>query len=304
MDKLYDTVVIPLDGSPLAELVFNQLPWIASPAKTELHLVGVLETWRYAMAARDLVMADLISILRNDQQNYLAQQSLALQQQGYCVHIHQCEGDAAQTIVKVAAEVDAQLLAMTTHGRSGVRRWTLGSVAERVLHATDLPVLLVRGETIASHALKRVLIPLDGSALAEEALESAAAVAKSSGASILLLQVIQTLDPTNQRMLFQTKAEAESALHQWLTESENYLETVGQRLHQQGIAYEVRVRTGDPDRIIAATTVDAGIDLVIMATHGRTGVSRWVYGSVANKVLRGITCPLLLVRMETVPVRV
>ncbi|MCB0100331.1 MAG: universal stress protein, partial [Caldilineaceae bacterium] len=68
---------------------------------------------------------------------------------------------------------------------------------------------------------------------------------------------------------------------------------------KEGILYETRVRLGDPDRVICATTIDAGIDLVVMSTHGRTGVRRWIYGSVANKVLRGLDCPLLLVRSAT-----
>jgi nucleotide-binding universal stress UspA family protein len=296
MQTVYDTIVIPLDGSPLAEQVFGHLKRISSPAQTELHLVGVLEAWRYAIGTPDLAMADLITYMRSDQQQYLAKQSQCLQQQGYRVQVHQREGDAALTIVAIAEQVGAQLIAMTTHGRSGMRRWTLGSVAERVIHATDLPVLLARDETITNGALKRILVPLDGSPIAEQALSTVIDLAAMTGATVVLLHVIQALDPTNQRMLFQSKTEAESAVEQWTADGEFYLEGIGQRLLQQGIDYDVRVRTGDPDRVICATTVDAAIDMVIMGTHGRTGVGRWVYGSVANKVLRGISCPLLLVR--------
>jgi len=295
MKAVYRSIVVPLDGSPLAEQVFGHLKRIAPPAETELHLVGVLEAWRYAVGTPDLAMADLITYLRSDQQSYLAKQSQCLQQQGYRVQIHQREGDAALTIVNVAKQVGAQLIAMTTHGRSGMRRWTLGSVAERVIHAAPLPVLLVRDETVTNGTLKRILVPLDGSPVAEQALSTAMELATATRASILLLHVIQALDPTNQRMLFHTKAEAESALQQWTADGEKYLESVGQRLFQQGIDYDVRVRTGDPDRVICATTIDAAIDIVVMGTHGRTGIGRWVYGSVANKVLRGVSCPLLLI---------
>lgn len=298
MNTIYDRIVVPLDGSPLAELTFAHLQRLSLPNQTELHLVGVLETWRYAMSTPDLALAELYTYLRKDLQLYLEQKRQELQQAGYCVQVHQHEGDAALAIIGVAKEVGAQLIAMTTHGRSGLRRWTLGSVAERVLHETALPVLLVREETVAKGPVKRLLVPLDGSPLAEQALPPAAELAKETGAVIVLLQVIQTLDPTNQRILFQSKAEAESALKSWILEGQTYLEGIEQRLLQQGIRAETLVRTGDPDRMICATVVDAGTDMVVMGTHGRTGFRRWVYGSVANKVLRGISCPLLLIRSQ------
>ncbi|MCB0064038.1 MAG: universal stress protein [Caldilineaceae bacterium] len=299
MNTIYDRILIPLDGSPLAELTFAHLRRLSLPNQTELHLVGVLETWRYAMSTPDLALTELHAYLRKDLQIYLAQKCQELQQLGYRVQIHQLEGDAALAIINVAKEVHAQLIAMTTHGRSGIRRWTLGSVAERVLHETDLPVLLVREETTAKGPVKRLLVPLDGSLVAEQALIPAAKLAKETGAVLVLLQVVQTLDPTNQRILFQSKAEAESTLNSWVLDGKNYLESVGQRLLQQGIQYESQIRTGDPDRVICATVVDSGTDMVVMGTHGRTGFRRWVYGSVANKVLRGVTCPLLLIRSET-----
>jgi nucleotide-binding universal stress UspA family protein len=296
--SIYHKIVIPLDGSPLAEEVFVHLGRLSLPSQTELHLVGVLESWRYALGTPDLAMTELMTYLRQDQQRYLAQNSQILQQQGYRVQIHQREGDAALAIVDIAEKVGAELIAMTTHGRSGVRRWTLGSVAERVIHSTNLPVLLVRNETLLNGPIKRLLVPLDGSLTAEQALPGAIQIATITGASILLLQVIQALDPTNQRMLFHSKAEAESALQQWTLDGEQYLTAVGQRLLQQDVAHEFRVRTGDPDRVICATVADAAIDMVVMATHGRTGFSRWVYGSVANKVLRGISCPILLIHSQ------
>lgn len=296
MNVLYEKIVVPLDGSPLAEEILPHLSRMITPNQTELHLVGVLEAWRYAMGTPDLAMYDVAAYLRTDLQNYLVQQKQALQKQGYRVKVHCHDGDAALTIVDVAIALDADLIAMTTHGRSGVRRWTLGSVAERVLQQTSLPILLVRHETSSTDSLKHLLVPLDGSPLAEAVLPHAVEIAQATDATILLLHVIQAIDPTNQRLLFQTKAEAESLVHQWVVEGESYLEKVGYGLAAQGIRYETRVRVGDPDRVICATTIDAGIDLVVMSTHGRTGVRRWIYGSVANKVLRGLDSPLLLLR--------
>ncbi|HRW06357.1 MAG TPA: universal stress protein [Caldilineaceae bacterium] len=296
MNAIYRKIVVPMDGSPLAEEILPHLQRMALPAQSEVHLVGVLEAWRYAMGTPDLAMIDLVQYLRDDLQNYLAQQQETLQKQGYRVTIHCRDGDAALTIIDVANAIHADLIAMTTHGRSGVRRWTLGSVAERVLHEAEQPLLIVRHETVSTDTLKYLLVPLDGSAMSEEALAHATNIAQATGATLLLLHVVQAIDPTNQRLLFQSKAEAESAVHEWMDEGQRYLDGVGQRVAKQGIRCETRVRLGDPDRVICATTIDAGIDLVVMSTHGRTGVRRWIYGSVANKVLRGLDCPLLLVR--------
>lgn len=296
MNTFYQKIVVPVDGSPLAEEIFSHLQRMIIPAQTELHLVSVLEAWRYAVGTPDLAMNDLVTYLRTDLEDYLSAQKKRLQQLGYRVVTHCHTGDAALTIVDVANAIDADLIAMTTHGRSGIRRWTLGSVTERVLHETQLPILLVRHETLTTGVPTHIMVPLDGSSLSEKALPYGIDIAKAAGATIMLLHVIQVIDPTNQRLLFHSKAEAESAVQQWRLEGERYLATVKERLATAGVPIETRVRTGDPDRVICATTIDAGIDLVVMSTHGRTGMRRWIYGSVANKVLRGLDTPLLLVR--------
>lgn len=296
MRPLYEKILIPLDGSPLAERIFPHLARLALPAETELHLVSVLEAWRYALGGADLAYGDLATYLRDDLHHYLAQQAQILRAVGYRVSTHCREGDAALTVVDVADTIGAQLIALTTHGRSGLRRWALGSVAERILQATTLPVFLVRDETATTAALKRLLVPLDGSPLAEDALPQAIHLAKNTGATVLLLAVIQGLDPTNQRLFFQTPTAAAQAMQQWTAESERYLTSISQRLLAQGIPCETHVRVGDPDQEICATTSEAAVDLVVMSTHGRTGFNRWVYGSVANKVLRNACCPMLLTR--------
>ncbi|MCB0064351.1 MAG: universal stress protein, partial [Caldilineaceae bacterium] len=191
MKAIYETILIPLDGSPLAEEILPHLRRLALPANTVLHLVGVLEAWRYAMGTPDLPMHELVGQMRTDLQNYLAAQKAALAKLGYCVETHYHEGDAALTIIDVANRFNVDLIAMTTHGRSGVRRWALGSVAERVLHEAQQPLLLVRHETLSRDAFKHLLVPLDGSILSEAALAHASIIAQATGATILLLHVVQ-----------------------------------------------------------------------------------------------------------------
>jgi nucleotide-binding universal stress UspA family protein len=137
---------------------------------------------------------------------------------------------------------------------------------------------------------------LDGSTLAEKALPPAQALAQESGASLLLLQVIQALDEGSRRILFESEAAAEATIGLWCAEAEAYLEGVAQGLRTRGVAVEVRALVGNPDQTICDTVTQENIDLIVMSTHGRSGLNRWVYGSVANKVLRRASCPLLLVR--------
>ena len=296
MSLCYHKLLLPLDGSPLAEQVLQHLPWLATPAETELVLVSAIETWRYAVTGSEFAWVDMLPSIRAGTEEYMVAQRQRLQQAGYRVTTHVVEGDAAQVILDLAQTSGADCIVMSTHGRSGFVRWTLGSVAERVLHGARIPVFLVRATTEPrQHKLQTILLPLDGSAVAEKALPEAQALAKANDAHILLLQVIQRMGAGNQQMLFKNEAAAKATFAEWRAEAETYLAGVARRLEAAGVASNYRVVVDNPDRAICALTKGSGVDLIVMGTHGRTGVRRWVYGSVANKVLRDAGCPLLLV---------
>jgi nucleotide-binding universal stress UspA family protein len=144
MSNRYRKILLPLDGSPLAEHVLPHVAWLAAPKATELVLVNAIEFWRYAQAGSEFVWSDILTSLRSDAEAYLATQCQQLQQAGYRVTTHILEGDAAQVILDLAQTTDADLIAMSTHGRAGFLRWTLGSVAERVIHGAQIPIFLVR----------------------------------------------------------------------------------------------------------------------------------------------------------------
>lgn len=290
----YHKILIPLDGSPLAERVLDHLPWLATPASTELCLVSVIESWRYATAGPEFALTDLLTPVLAGMEEYLKSQQTKLAQAGYRVTTHVVEGDAANVILTMAQRDGVDLIAMSSHGRSGFVRWALGSVAERVLHGTRIPVFLVRENTAPRQdQLSTILLPLDGSTVAEQALPEAQALAWANHAHILLAQVIQKLDERSQALLFTSEATAKATFAEWRTEAETYLTGVAERLTAAGVANDWRVVVDDPDQAICA--MGQHVDLIVMGTHGRTGMSRWVYGSVTNKVLRGVSCPLLLV---------
>jgi nucleotide-binding universal stress UspA family protein len=294
---MFHKILIPLDGSPLAEHVITQVQRLAPPATTALVLVSVIEPWRYSFGAIDFTTPNLVTFIRTSTQEYMDGQRTRLQAAGYQVDGQIVDGDPAQEILDAARRTGADLIALSTHGRSGFVRWALGSVAERVIQGATLPIFLVRERTMVPvHPLRRLLVPLDGSTLAEWALPPAQALAQESGASLLLLQVVQDLDEGSRRILFESEAAAEATIGLWRAEAEAYLEGAGQALRSRGVPIEVRALVGDPNKAICDTVAKENIDLMVMSTHGRSGLNRWVYGSVANKVLRGASCPLLLVR--------
>jgi nucleotide-binding universal stress UspA family protein len=293
----YKKVVVPLDGSALAESVLAHLPTLIAPDATELILVNVIEAWRYSLGAGDFAAANLAEFVRSGAEAYLTSQSGRLQQLGYRVTTHVLDIDAAQGILDTAKANQADLIAMTTHGRSGFVRWALGSVAERVLQQATMPVLLVRATTtLPAGKIQQILVPLDGSALAETALPTAQAIAQQTGATLRLVQAIQPIGLDDQQIIFASGADVQTMFEEWHTSAAQYLHSLELELHAKGIPCTSQVTFGDPDKVICSTVDEEGVDLIVMSTHGRSGLKRWVYGSVANKVLHGANCPLLLLR--------
>lgn len=294
---MFRKIIIPLDGSPLAENALRHVLQLAPPSSAELILVNVIETYRYSATTMEMAPVDVLRYLRSSIEAYMDNQRRQLEAQQYVVQAYIMEGDAAGGILEVAAATDADLIVMTTHGRSGVVRWTLGSVAERVLHNAQLPVWLVRENTrvIPLRDLQRILVPLDGSAMAEAALEQAQRLAQQSGAELLLLRAVPEPDDINRRMIFATESSAQTVLTTWRNHAEQYLDSVAQEQMAAGIAARTLVTSGAPVRSMLDTISAEQVDCIVMATHARLGFERVLYGSVAAEVLRHAECPLLLV---------
>lgn len=295
----YKKVIVPLDGSALAESVLAHLPTLITPASTELILVNVIEAWRYSLSAGDFAATNLVDFVQAGAEAYLASQCERLQKLGYRVTTHILDIDAAQGILDTAKASQADLIAMTTHGRSGFVRWALGSVAERVLHDATVPVFLARATTtLPEGKIQQILVPLDGSGLAEAALPVAKALAQRTGAAIRLVQAIQPVAIDDQQILLTSGVIAQNMFEEWHASAAQYLHSMELELHASGIPASYQVIFGDPDKVICNAVDEERIDLIVMCTHGRSGLSRWVYGSVTNKVLHSANCPLLLIRSQ------
>jgi nucleotide-binding universal stress UspA family protein len=294
---MFRKILIPLDGSPLAERALLHVLQLAPPNSVELVLVNVIETYRYSATTMGMTPVDVLRYVRSGIEAYIENQRSQLEARQYAVQTYILEGDAAGGILEVADTTEADLIIMTTHGRSGVARWALGSVAERVIHNAPLPVWLVRENTrvISPHEMQRILVPLDGSAMAETALDQAQSLAQETGAELLLLRVVPEPDDINRRMIFATESSAQTALATWRNHAEQYLARVVQERIAAGIVTRTLVTSGAPVRSMLDTISTESIDAIVMATHARLGFDRLLRGSVAAEVLRHAGCPLLLV---------
>jgi nucleotide-binding universal stress UspA family protein len=202
----------------------------------------------------------------------------------------------ARAITVTADEQGAGLIVMSTHGRSGFGRWLYGSVTDRVLRLTSTPILLVpphAGRPLPTDQPIRVLVPLDGSELAEEAIHGAEQLAGATGAELSLLRVVEppTYPPYGEGYAyipFDPDIE--------LVEARRYMQGEVDRLQAAGKRVTARTIVGHPSVMVARVAQDEAADIVMMATHGRGGLARLVLGSVATATLQRADVPILLVR--------
>jgi nucleotide-binding universal stress UspA family protein len=206
------------------------------------------------------------------------------------------EGDVAHAIVEAAATAPADLIVLSTHGYSGVTRWVLGSVAERVLHQAPCPVCVVRAAAVP----RRVLIPLDGSAVAETVLAPALALAAQLDDTVTLLRAVPMVSTSEVRRLNALEPNLGARLQEELcADAAHYLRRVAATHARPQTRLDTHVLIGPAAHTILQYAEQKNYDLIAMATHGRTGLQRWTYGSVTEKVLRSASCSMLVVRPKT-----
>jgi nucleotide-binding universal stress UspA family protein len=190
------------------------------------------------------------------------------------------------------------LIVMATHGRSGIQRWLLGSVADKVLHGSINPMLLVRaseqGKTAGEAVLKTVVVPLDGSSLAEQALPIIGEFAKKIALKVVFLRAY-ALPPSAMGDEYGTYTE--EMMKQIESEARDYLENKMNEAKRKGlkdVASVVKFGFG-ADEIIALAR-ETPDNFVAMCTHGRSGIKRWVLGSVTERVVCHSGDPVLIIR--------
>jgi nucleotide-binding universal stress UspA family protein len=239
---------------------------------------------------------------------YLEHVAARVQATGVAVRTDVLDGDPATRILARAdRSPGTDLIAMATHGRSGLDRWIFGSVAEKVLHATPIPLLLVRGTTPSEDCepvnYRTILVALDSSRFAEQALDEAKPVAAATGATLVLMSAIEAPPPELMDLSDTSCAEA-GIIPLWTLADRqaeveritSYLAQMEVRLTREGLQVRRELAYGKPADAILTVAHEQQADLLVLATHGRTGMERLWLGSVALSVLHGAERPVLLVR--------
>jgi nucleotide-binding universal stress UspA family protein len=302
-------ILIPLDGSALAEAVLphaERFAQLSGSALTLLHVATEAErsqTQFWVATAPAELRQQWEQAALTEIHSYLAALASRLQTSGLSVRTEVLAAeDAAGAIIAYAqADPDLVLVAMATHGRGGLSRWVVGSVAAQVVRAGPKPILLVRaGEDAAPPSMapyRAMIIPLDGSALAEQAL---AVALRLPGAAKATLVLVGAAPGRHDR----DRSAAEPAGPGTPDQAEPlecYLRGVAQQLGADGFVARARLAIGAPAEAILRASSEEQADLIVMATHGRSGVSRLVLGSVAEEIVRHADLPVVLVRPSVAP---
>ncbi len=301
-------ILVPLDGSPEAERALPFAETVMDP-HGEIVLLRVarsIDAFAEPWPGRQLSDDDLRAIAEEVARRSLLAVAERLRRTVPRVRIMVVFGDPADEIIRVAEAEQVEMIVMTTHGHGAAGRAVFGSVADRVARYGSRPTMLVRA-TVPLVLPDRIVIPLDGSALAEQALPMAKILSKRRGWPVHLVRVVD-LDEIVREIwqdrhgdLYRLpKDEAyEEARKRCEARAAAYLAEHAERLRQEGVQADLAVATGTP-AFVLLELVKPG-DLVVMTSHGYGGLRRWLIGSVAEKLIREAQSPVLIVRARAEP---
>jgi nucleotide-binding universal stress UspA family protein len=282
---MLERIVVPLDGSLTAEAVLPFVRKFLHRTDSEIRLVRAVVP---APVENSIMVADAAL---GAARAYIKEVQDRLDREGVRVSSEVHVGSAIGVILDVVEEQRATMIAMATHGATGLKRLLLGSVAEAVLRKSPVPVFVVRPfwtaeqavpEDLETRPVRNILLPVDGSDLAELAVAPSLEVADLFEARVLLLRVVEP------------RKNADEARD--LAEAREHLLGIAREFERKGVRTHSLVEAGEPVDEIVKTLRFHQADLVVMTTHGRSGLSRLVTGSVTEQVLRRATVPLLVVR--------
>jgi nucleotide-binding universal stress UspA family protein len=294
--------LVPLDGSRLAESVLPVVQQVASRFHAQVTLLHIVEKHPPTVIHGE---PHLTSVAQA--QAYLEEIATRLRSSALAVEVHvhrDKEDDVARSIVQHAQEVNADLVIMCTHGHGGLRELLFGSNAQQALQQGTQSILLLfprEDGSVYPFNLQRILVPLDGTAAHEPALPVAITIARTFGAELHLVLVIPTLatlsgEQAVSGLLLPTTMRAVLDLAQ--QGAADYLEQAVARCRAEGVVAQAEVLRGDIVSEVLGLAQRLNVDLIVLASHGRTGLDALLTGSVASRIAGRRIRPLLLVRAE------
>jgi nucleotide-binding universal stress UspA family protein len=312
---MLNSILVPLDGSTFGEAALPLALSLARKAKASLRFVHVHESLAPVapnLAQRWPVLEDTLNpMMKQRDRVYLEGVANRVAKTGVSVDSVLLEGPIADAILEDARAKEIGLIVMATHGRGALARAWLGSVADELVRRMPVPVILVRPSEVKpdlerEQSVHRLVIPLDGSSLAEKIIEPAVEIGTLTKAQFTLVRVIPPMVfasapvdsalPIFDRSILQR---LETYHKEDQQEAQKYLEGIAQRLRARSLNVTVQVVSHEQPAVAILDEVKGKrADLVALATHGRSGWNRLVLGSVADKVIRGASIPVLILRAE------
>lgn len=299
---MFTHFLVPLDGSHLAEAILPVTRYLAERLNARVTLLHVVEP-----APPATIHGEAHLLNAADAEQYLARLAGDMAPSGVAVAWHvdvAAGGDVPKAIFSHGQELAADLIILTDHGRSGLKSVLVGGIAQQVLQSGKIPVMLgkaARGDAPGGFECRHILLPLDGSALYEQALPPAVEIARACGAALELLIVVPTLDTLSpERSAAGTilPSSTRAILDLSQNDATDYLDRQVTALREAGIQAHGQVLRGKVSTGILEAAERLPADLIVMATHGRAGLDAFWSGSVAPNVVNRTAMPVLLLRVE------
>ncbi len=288
-NTMYSKILVPLDGSQLSETILPYARSIAGALNSPVELLAAIEPSTLSTKGQtDPQKADL---------NYLNRVATSFREPKSVISSVEI-GNPADVIVDEASSQLDTIITMSTRGRSGIQRWMMGSVADKVLHATTSPLLLLKGKTDSKTSgeatLSKVLLPLDGSPLAEKALPHVVELATK-----MVMEVVLVRAPAAPRAA-SVDQESDPAFQQIakeiIKETQTYLEAKVDELKAKGLKVSYLLLEGEAAGEIIDMARKTHNNLIAICTHGWSGIGRWILGNVTERVVHHSGDPVLIIR--------
>ncbi|WP_117594232.1 universal stress protein [Haloprofundus halophilus] len=293
---MYDTILVPTDGSEAAARAVDHALLLAEATDASVHVLYVVnaEPDEVAVSTDERDAENVQDSLRRFGERTLDDADERAASTAVPVETSIRTGVPHEEILADADERDVDAVVMGTHGRSGLQRYLLGSVAERVVRLADCPVMTVHGDDDAS-PYERILVPTDGSDCAAVATEHAVAIARAFDAELHALSAVNLVEAGG---LFNAGGVDSGFVERLEEQAQTGADAVVERARDADVDGEATVVHGVPHEEIGEYVSSNNVDLVVMGTHGRSGVRRYLLGSVTERVLRTVSAPVLAVRQR------
>jgi nucleotide-binding universal stress UspA family protein len=297
----YSAVLIPLDGSGFAEDALPAGVSLARRSNAAIHLVRVhsqLPLWD--VGAEVVVLSpEMEKEIMEREKAYLEEVKGSLRGGRLTVSTAALKGEVAPALKEYCGEHEIDLIVMTTHGRGGIRRAMLGSVADELVRTSSVPVLIVTTRSAPNMTTawpSRIMVPLDGSIHSTSALEQVRALDPERKSKLLLTAVVQTIPPAINPWVFPPELSVDTVVERD-QQLRGFLNRTVRELRTEGFRVASRIAVGSKvAREILKQATGQRCDLIVMTTHGAGGLDRVMFGSVADQVLRHSNVPVLVVR--------